>query len=130
MLQAHEDFIILSPESDRLESGHNHASRRPDEPRRIGESDSDHRMKESWETLIRRAELLTFYAGLLRAQQDIYESLRRRKDWLPSGALADDLPVIRVMTRGLLQTVEARAPELLAVEARDLLLADGRTLDE
>src|SRR5581483_6017454 len=111
------------------------------EPRRIGESDSDHRMKESWETLIRRAdrlaaqsagagELLTFYAGLLRAQQDIYESLRRRKDWLPSGALADDLPVIRVMTRGLLQTVEARAPELLAVEARDLLHADGRTLDE
>ena len=55
-------------------------------------------MKETWDALIQRAEylaakseateeLLTFYAKLLGAQKGIYESLRSRKGWLPTGVL-------------------------------------------
>jgi hypothetical protein len=54
-------------------------------------------MAEWWDKQIRRAdqlvpnangskELLKFYAHLLRAQKDIYDFLRGRKDWLPAGS--------------------------------------------
>lgn len=87
---------------------------------------------EWWEEQIGRAdqlavqssgsrELLTFYAQLLRAQREIYEFLRSRKDWLPSGDIEHDVPVIRDAFPGLLKTVETCGPETLSAEAHDLL---------
>ena len=76
-------------------------------------------------------ELLTFYAQLLRAQQTIYDSLRSRKDWLPSGDLQTDLPVIASSFTGLLKSVIEHGPTSLASEAQDLLNAqpDNDLLD-
>lgn len=95
---------------------------------------------ESWDARIRRAEylaaqadatqeLLTFYAELLRAQKGIYEFLRGRESWLPSGMLEEDLAVVRAAMPGLLRTVESSGPAALAEEARVLLRADDREID-
>src|SRR2546423_1762075 len=102
--------------------------------------ESSSKLKNSWDSLIRRAEhlaakndatneLLNFYAGLLRAQKGIYEFLRTRKGWLPSGMLEEDLPVVRVMLPGLLRTVEASGPASLVEEARTLLRAGDEEVD-
>jgi FdhE protein len=96
--------------------------------------------KNSWDSLIRRAEqlaarndasneLLTFYAELLRAQKEIYEFLRSRQGWLPSGNLEADLPTVRVMLPGLLRTVEASGPAALIEEAQMLRQADDEEVD-
>ena len=69
-------------------------------------------------------ELLTFYAQLLRAQQKIYESFRSRKDWLPSGDLANDLIVVQSSMIWLLETVTRHGPKSLAEEAQVLLDAE------
>jgi hypothetical protein len=84
-------------------------------------------MKESWDTRIQRAEqlaarseaareLLTFYGTLLRAQKEGYEYLRGQKGWLPSGALEEDLPVVRATMPGLLDAVVASGPPALVEE--------------
>ncbi len=84
-----------------------------------------------WDAAVRRAEhlattadatkeLLAFYAELLRAQKEIYESLRGRGGWLPSGVLEDDLAVVRRTLPGLLRAVESSGPAALAEEARAL----------
>ena len=97
-------------------------------------------MQESWEVRIQRAdqlaarstgakELLTFYAALLRAQQEIYEDLRHRKDWLSSGRLEQDLKVLRTLMPRLLATVEAHGPAALANEAQNLSQASETELD-
>jgi formate dehydrogenase accessory protein FdhE len=97
-------------------------------------------LKNSWDSLIRRAErlaakadatdeLLSFYAGLLRAQKEIYEFLRSRKGWLPSGILEEDLPVVREMLPQLLRAVEASGPAALVEEARTLLRASDEERD-
>src|SRR5215217_3501845 len=65
-------------------------------------------------------ELLAFYAQLLRAQREIYEFLRRRKNWLPSGNIESDVPVILDAFPVLLKTVETCGPETLAAEAHGL----------
>jgi FdhE protein len=88
-------------------------------------------MRESWDTLINRAkelasqrketaELLIFYAELLSAQKEIYEQLRSRADWLPSGDLAEDLSVIRLTLPTLLEVTRRSGPALLAEEAHRL----------
>jgi formate dehydrogenase accessory protein FdhE len=98
-------------------------------------------MKESWDSRIQRAEklaaerpesneLLAFYACLLRSQKNIYEYLRTRQSWLPSGELARDLPVLRRGVSNLFETVEANAPESLALEARSLLRASESEVEE
>jgi formate dehydrogenase accessory protein FdhE len=98
-------------------------------------------MKETWDHRINRAEklaserpesneLLAFYASLLRSQKGIYEYLRTRKRWLPSGELARDLGVLRKVAPGLFETVEAVGPSALADEARGLLLISESELDE
>ena len=98
-------------------------------------------MKETWATLIERAEylaakseatkeLLSFYAKLLRAQKRIYDSLRSRKGWLPTGVLEDDLSVVRTLLPDLLRVVEAHGPAALAEEARTLLRTDVAEIDE
>jgi len=65
-------------------------------------------------------ELLAFYSHLLRAQKEIYEFLRSRKGWLPSGDLNGDIPVICDALPGFLKAVADYGPETLAAEARDL----------
>ncbi len=98
-------------------------------------------MKESWDSRIQRAEqlaargeaareLLTFYGELLRAQKEAYEYLRGRKGWLPSGALEEDLPVVRETMPGLLRAVGASGPPKLAEEARVLSRAGAGEIDE
>lgn len=98
-------------------------------------------MKQSWDTQIRRAdklaaektetrELLGFYAKLLHAQKEIFEYLRSRKGWLPSGLFERDLPVLKAMMPGLLTTVESNGPAQLAGEARYLLQAGEAETDE
>jgi formate dehydrogenase accessory protein FdhE len=98
-------------------------------------------MKESWDKWIRRAEqlasekveakeLLTFYASLLCAQKEIYEYLRSRKGWLPSGLLERDLPVVRARMPALLNAVESSGPAQLADEARVLIGAGEAEIDE
>ena len=88
-------------------------------------------MKESWDTLINRArelalqrnetaELLTFYGKLLRAQKEIYQQLRSREDWLPSGDIDRDLSVIRSTLPILLGVARASGPAPLAEEAHRL----------
>jgi len=89
-------------------------------------------MAEFWHKQIERAdhlaressgsmELLTFYAQLLRAQEQIYESLRSRREWLPSGDLESDLPVVQSLPTGLLETVARHGPASLAEEAQVFL---------
>lgn len=70
-------------------------------------------------------ELLAFYAQLLRAQEEIYEFLRSRKDWLPSGDLERDLPVVQSSMTGLLECVARYGPNSLASEAQALLAAEA-----
>ena len=98
-------------------------------------------MKETWDTRINRAErlaaeipesreLLVFYSALLRCQKEIYEYLRTRKDWLPSGELARDLSVLRRVWPNLLHTVETNGPPVLVSEARQLLDAKDDEVTE
>jgi len=75
-------------------------------------------------------ELLAFYAQLLRAQKEAYEFFRSRKDWLASGDLERDLPVIREALPALLKTVAAYGPESLAAEARELSQTSDEVIDE
>lgn len=75
-------------------------------------------------------ELLAFYAQLLRAQQQIYESLQGRKDWLPSGDLEIDLHAVLSATTVLLKTVASHGPESLAAEAQDLIAAEPGVMAE
>jgi formate dehydrogenase accessory protein FdhE len=95
---------------------------------------------ESWDARIRRAEhlaakvdatreLLTFYAELLRAQKGVYDFLRGRAGWLPSGVLEDDLAVVRETVPGLLGAVESSGPATLVEEARALSRAGEREVD-
>jgi formate dehydrogenase maturation protein FdhE len=98
-------------------------------------------MNEWWDQQILRAdqlipkangskELLKFYSYLLRAQKDIYEFLRGRQDWLPSGDLAGDFPVLSAALPGFLKVVEAHGPESLAAEAKGLAETDPQVVAE
>ncbi len=98
-------------------------------------------MKESWVAEIHRAdelasekteakELLTFYAKLLRVQKEIFEYLRSRKGWLPSGLLERDLPVLKAMMPRLFTMVESSGPAQLADEARGLAKTSEVDIDE
>lgn len=97
-------------------------------------------MRETWERRIERAErlaaaneaaqeLLIFYGELLRAQKAIYEFLRSRRDWLPSGVLEDDLKTIRAGVPILLHAVEARGNAALIEAARELMRASETEID-
>lgn len=73
--------------------------------------------------------MLGFYATLLRVQQEVYESLRRRQGWLPSGRLEQDLPALRAMMPRLLAAVESRGPAALARQAENLRQAGEDEID-
>jgi formate dehydrogenase accessory protein FdhE len=96
---------------------------------------------ESWNTRIQRAEelvrrsdptkeILTFYAKLLQSQKEVDEFLRSRRGWLPSGSLAEDLPVLRECFPAVLRSVESNGPTPLAEEARSLMSAASEVVDE
>jgi FdhE protein len=98
-------------------------------------------MTNWWDKQIQRAdqlipkangskELLTFYAQLLRAQRDIYEFLRSRPDWLPSGNLEADLPVLVDSLPAFLRVVESHGPAALAAEAHELSAANTQAIAE
>jgi FdhE protein len=70
-------------------------------------------------------ELLSFYATVLTTQKEIFESLRARREWLPSGALEDDMPVLLEYLPSFLQSVTSVAPPALVEQAdatKELLL--------
>jgi formate dehydrogenase accessory protein FdhE len=75
-------------------------------------------------------ELLAFYAHLLRAQRDVYEFLRSRKEWLPSGDLERDWPVLSEAWRQFLKVVESHGPASLAAEAHALSETDPKAFAE
>ena len=90
---------------------------------------------EFWDKNIQRAdqlaaedtgskELLKFYGQLLRAQKQIYEWFRSRRDGLPAGDLINDLPTIRMVVPNLLEMVTVHGPDTLAAEAHVLLNTD------
>ena len=91
----------------------------------------------SWDAAINRVhqlaesatparELLAFSATVLAAQKEIYESLRRRREWLPSGLLENDLSTLREHIPVFLKSVLSVAPPALAeqADARDDLLLE------
>lgn len=97
--------------------------------------------KESWDKRIERAErllsrngatseLLLFYAKLLRAQKEIYDYLRSCRDWLPSGSLEEDLPVVRTLVPSLLHAVVSSGSSILVEEAQLLLQSEDSHLDQ
>jgi FdhE protein len=96
-------------------------------------------MSTFWDKQIERADLLAgessgskdllkFYAQLLRAQKEIYESFRGRTHWLPSGDLEDDVTVVQSTMSGLLQRVARNGPESLAEEAQALLSTESHAM--
>jgi formate dehydrogenase accessory protein FdhE len=98
------------------------------------------KVKDPWGALVGRAErlaaktevtkdLLGFYAELLRAQQRVYDFLRSRKGWLPSGILEEDLSVVREALPQLLRAVESNGTAALVEEAQTLLRAGDEARD-
>jgi len=98
-------------------------------------------MSEWWDKQIQRAdqlaaeangskELLTFYAQLLRAQKGVYDYLRSREGWLPSGDLESDLEVLSSAFPQFLKVVETYGPASLAAEARGLSETNDDVLAE
>src|SRR5437879_6012587 len=73
-------------------------------------------MHETWRRRVERARelaaadsasrsLLAFYGTLLRAQTDLHDALRARRDWRASGALDCDLPIFRDELPSVLRTI-------------------------
>lgn len=98
-------------------------------------------MSEWWNKQIHRAdhlipkangskELLKFYAQLLSAQRDVHEFLCSRQNWLPSGDLEADLPILNDALPAFLRVIESHGPAALAAEAHDLSQADPQLVAE
>jgi FdhE protein len=98
-------------------------------------------LTEWWNNQIKRAdelavrangsrELLLFYAQLLRAQREVYAALRSRNEWLPSGEIERDWPVLVDQLPGFLKVVATYGPAALAAEARELIATDDQILAE
>lgn len=75
-------------------------------------------------------ELLSFYGRLLNVQKETYDFLNSRRNWLPSGSLAEDLPSIIQRFSSLVRTVEAAGPPSLADEARHLSSSPPEVIKE
>lgn len=97
--------------------------------------------RETWRRRIQRAAdlsaveapsraLVVFYAALLRAQANLYDHLNTRSDWQPCGALDRDSEGFRPQVPIVLHAVTNAGPEPLAIEARRLLGAGERQIDE
>jgi FdhE protein len=98
-------------------------------------------MTDFWGRMIQRAgdlaprskatrELLVFYEKLLESQKQVYEYLRGCREWLPSGSLICDLPILKDALPALLWTVESYGPAPLAQGAKNLLKTKDNIIDE
>ena len=96
---------------------------------------------ETWRRRVRRAvdlsavdapsrALVVFYAALLQAQENLYDHLNTHSDWRPCGALSRDSEGFRPQMAIILHAVTNAGPEPLAIEARRLLGAGEREIDE
>ena len=87
---------------------------------------SINRVHQLAETTTPAKELLVFYATVLATQKEIYELLRGRREWLPSGALENDLSVLREHVPFFLKSVLSVAPPALVeqADASDELLCE------
>src|SRR6185295_18500779 len=103
---------------------------------------------DSWDRRINRAAqlasrdddaarpLVAFYGTVLRLQKELYDFVRGRSGWRPTGALDRDLPMLRPQVPALLRGVAAAgsAKDLqnstLAEEASLLLEGPGSAIDE
>ena len=93
----------------------------------------DGRIQRAKQLAIERAEsneLLKFHGELLCVQRDIYEYLRTRKNWLPSGEIERDLQILLPMLSNLLRAVAVIGPDLLASQATALLQASKNELEQ
>lgn len=97
--------------------------------------------RETWRRRVQRAAdlsavdtpsraLVVFYAALLQAQGDLYDYLSTRSDRHLWGALDRDSAGFRPQLANVLREVASVGPEPLAVEARRLLEAGDREIDE
>jgi FdhE protein len=97
--------------------------------------------RETWRRRVQRAAdlsavdtpsraLVVFYAALLRAQRDLYDYLSTRSDRHLWGALDRDVAGFRPQLANVLREVASAGPEPLAIEARRLLEAGDREIDE
>lgn len=75
-------------------------------------------------------DLLAFYARLLRSQAAIYDFFRTRNNWLPSGDLQEDVPVVQSAMRPLLECVVQHGPEPLVEDAHAMLGAEPEVTAE
>jgi formate dehydrogenase maturation protein FdhE len=75
------------------------------------------RARHLGETVAPGKELLMFYATVLASQKEIYDSLRGRRDWLPSGLLEEDLSVLQQYIDPFVQSVKSVSPPALAEQA-------------
>jgi formate dehydrogenase maturation protein FdhE len=98
-------------------------------------------MNSWWDKQIRRADeleeqssaslgLMKFYAQLLRSQKEIYQYLRSRQDWLPSGEIENDMVILHEGLRPLLQAVEKHGPVPLSSEAKYLSESKPEVMSE
>ena len=96
---------------------------------------------ESWDRRIARAgqlatadeaarPLLTFYGKLLTVQRDLSGLLRSRHGWKPSGSLDRDRTVLRAGVPAFLKAIAQAGPQLLALEAAQLLQGPEAAIDE
>jgi FdhE protein len=98
-------------------------------------------MTDFWGRMIQRAgelipkseatrELLVFYEKLLESQKEVYDHFRSCREWLPSGSLIADLPILKDALPALLRTVASYGPAPLAQEAENLLNGQNDVVDE
>ena len=87
------------------------------------------RASELAETVAGSDKLLVFYGRLLQAQGQIYESLVIR-NWVASGVLERDLPMLRPAFAKILDAVEEAGPPPLFEQARTLRSARPQDIDE
>jgi FdhE protein len=98
-------------------------------------------MRESWDRGVARAAqlatadegarpLLTFYGRLLELQKDLFEFMSTRQAWRPSGSLDRDRTALRAGIQPLLTAIAQTGPELLALEAGQLLEGSEAAVDD
>ena len=97
-------------------------------------------MRESWDRCIERARglasadhavqpLLTFYGALLGLQRGLAAGLKSSSNRRPTGALTQDLELLRPGIAAFLDSIAANGPELLAKQARRLLEGPQKEID-
>jgi FdhE protein len=104
-------------------------------------SHNQYEMRESWDRCIERAQrlasadeavrpLLAFYGALLGLQKVLAVGLTPNRNGPPTGALAQDIELLRPGIAAFLGSIAAAGPELLAQQARRLLDGPQKQIDD